>query len=41
MKLTAKTEQEEKQRCLQELMRMIPQSDTLESEVYTFIREIR
>ena len=34
-------EQEENQRCLQELMRMLQQSDAQESEVRTFIREIR
>lgn len=43
MKLTATTEheQEENQRRLQELMRMLQQSDAQESEVRTFIREIR
>ncbi|WP_314774511.1 DUF4368 domain-containing protein [Lancefieldella rimae] len=34
-------EQEENQRRLQELMRMLQQSDAQESEVRTFIREIR
>ena len=34
-------EQEENQRHLQELMRMLRQSDAQESEVRTFIREIR
>ena len=43
MKLTAamEQEQEENQRHLQELMRMLQQSDAQESEVRTFIREIR
>ena len=43
MKLTAamEQEQEENQRCLQELRRMLQQSDAQESEVRTFIREIR
>lgn len=43
MKLTATMEQEreENQRRLQELMRMRQQSDAQESEVRTFIREIR
>ena len=43
MKLTAamEQEQEENQRRLQELMRMLQQSDAQESEVRTFIREIR
>ena len=43
MKLTATMEQEQKenQRRLQELMRMLQQSDAHESEVRTFIREIR
>ena len=43
MKLTAtmEQEQEENQRRLQELMRMLWQSDTQESDVRTFIREIR
>ena len=43
MKLTAtmEQEQEENQRRLQELLRMLQQSDTQESEVRTFIREIR
>ena len=43
VKLTAamEQEQEENQRCLQELMRMLQQSDAQESEVHTFIREIR
>ena len=43
VKLTAamEQEQEENQRCLQELMRMLQQSDAQESEVRTFIREIR
>ena len=42
-KLTAtmEQEQEENQRRLQELMRMLQQSDAQESEVRTFIREIR
>ena len=42
-KLTAamEQEQEENQRCLQELMRMLQQSDVQENEVRTFIREIR
>ena len=34
-------EQEENQRRLQELMRMLQQSDAQESDVRTFIREIR
>ena len=34
-------EQEENQRHLQEVMRMLQQSDAQESEVCTFIREIR
>ena len=34
-------EQEENQRRLQELLRMLQQSDAQESEVRTFIREIR
>lgn len=34
-------EQEENQRRLQELMRMLPQSGAQESEVHTFIREIQ
>lgn len=38
---TMEQEQEEKQRRLQELMRMLQQSDAQESEVRTFIREIR
>ena len=43
MKLTAamEQEQEENQCRLQELMRMLQQSDAQESEVRTFIREIR
>ena len=43
VKLTAAMvqEQEENQRHLQELMRMLQQSDAQESEVRTFIREIR
>ena len=43
MKLTAimEHEQEENQHRLQELMRMLQQSDAQESEVRTFIREIR
>ena len=43
VKLTAamEQEQEESQRRLQELMRMLQQSDAQESEVRTFIREIR
>ena len=43
MKLTAamEREQEENQRRLQELMRMLQQSDAQENEVRTFIREIR
>ena len=43
MKLTAamEQEQEENQHCLQELMRMLQQSDAQENEVRTFIREIR
>ena len=43
MKLTAamEQEQEENQRRLQELMRMLQQSDAQESEVRAFIREIR
>ena len=43
MKLTAamEQEQEENQSRLQELMRMLQQSDAQESEVRTFIREIR
>ena len=43
MKLTAAMEQEreENQRCLQELMKMLQQSDAQENEVRTFIREIR
>ena len=43
VKLTAtmEQEQEENQRHLQELMRMLQQSDAQESEVRTFIREIR
>ncbi|MCI7357632.1 MAG: DUF4368 domain-containing protein [Parabacteroides sp.] len=43
VKLTAtmEQEQEENQRRLQELMRMLQQSDAQESEVRTFIREIR
>lgn len=43
MKLTAamEQEQEENQRCLQELMRMLQQSDAQENEVRTFIRELR
>jgi hypothetical protein len=43
MKLTAamEQEQEENQRCLQELMKMLQQSDAQENEVRTFIREIR
>ena len=43
MKLTAamEQEQEENQRRLQELMRMLQQSDAQESEVRTFIREIQ
>ena len=43
MKLTAtmEQEQEENQHRLQELMRMLQQSDAQESEVRTFIREIR
>ena len=43
MKLTAtmEQEQEENQRCLQEVLRMLQQSDAQESEVRTFIREIR
>ena len=43
MKLTAamEQEQEENQSRLQELMRMLQQSDAQESEVHTFIREIR
>jgi len=42
MKLTTamEQEQEENQRCLQELMRMLQQSDAQKSEVRTFIREI-
>lgn len=38
---TMEQEQEEKQRRLQELMRMLQQSDAQESEVRTFIWEIR
>ena len=43
MKLTAamEQEQEENQRRLQELLRMLQQTDAQESEVRTFIREIR
>lgn len=43
IKLTAAMdqEQEENQRRLQELLRMLQQSDAHESEVRTFIREIR
>ena len=43
MKLTAamEQEQEENQCRLQELMRMLQQSDAQESEVRTFIRDIR
>ena len=43
MKLTAamEQEQEENQRCLQGLMRMLQQSDAQENEVRTFIRELR
>ena len=43
MKLTAamEQEQEENQRRLQELMRMLQQSEAQESVVRTFIREIR
>ena len=43
MKLTAtmEQEQEENQRRLQELLRMLQQSDAQESEVRTFIREVR
>ncbi len=43
VKLTAtmEQEQEENQRCLQELLRMLQQSDAQENEVRTFIREIR
>ena len=43
VKLTAtmEQEQEENQRCLQEVLRMLQQSDAQESEVRTFIREIR
>ena len=43
VKLTAamEQEQEENQRRLQELMRMLQQSDAQESDVRTFIREIR
>ena len=43
MKLTAamEQEQEENQRRLQELMRMLQQSEAQESEVRTFIKEIR
>ena len=41
MKLTTAMEQEENQCRLQELMRMLQQSDAQESEVRTFIREIR
>ena len=43
VKLTATMEQaqEENQRRLQELLRMLQQSDAQESEVCTFIREIR
>ncbi len=43
MKLTAtmEQEQEENQRRLQELLRMLQQSDAQEGEVRTFIREIR
>lgn len=43
MKITAamEQEQEENQHCLQELMRMLQQSDAQENEVRTFIREIR
>ena len=43
LKLTAamEQEQEENQSRLQELMRMLQQSDAQESEVRTFIREIR
>ena len=43
MKLTTamEQEQEENQSRLQELMRMLQQSDAQESEVRTFIREIR
>ena len=42
-KLTAamEQEQEENHRCLQELMKMLQQSDAQENEVRTFIREIR
>lgn len=38
---TMEQEQEENQRRLQELMRMLQQSDAQESEVRTFIQEIR
>ena len=43
MKLTTamEQEQEENQCRLQELMRMLQQSDAQKSEVHTFIREIR
>ena len=43
IKLTAAMdqEQEENQRRLQELLRMLQQSDAQESEVRTFIRELR
>ena len=43
MKLTVtmEQEQEENQRRFQELMRMLQQSDAQESDVRTFIREIR
>lgn len=43
MKLTVtmEQEQEENQRRLQKLMRMLQQSDAQESEVRTFVREIR
>ena len=41
MKLTVTMEQEENQRRLQKLMRMLQQSDAQESEVRTFVREIR
>lgn len=39
--VTMEQEQEENQRRLQELLRMLQQSDAQESEVRTFIREIR
>ena len=41
MKLTAAPEQEVNQKCLQDLTLMMRRSDEQESEVRTFIREIR